>query len=547
MTPLIDLPAWKALQKHHQSLAYCHMRDWFMHDPLRFNRFSLRFDDLLFDYSKNRITDHTRQLLVNLAEECHLADHIEALFSGKEINSTENRPALHTALRDRHCRTLTVNHENIMPLIQTELDKISSFVQQVHEQSKRGITGQPIRDIVTIGLGGSHLGPLMACHALSDYAHESIRCYFISNIDGAHLSHVLQQIDPEKTLFIVSSKSFSTFETITNAKTIKAWLQQQLGQNDVSAHFAAVTAKPELATEFGVPDAHIFRIWDWVGGRYSIWSAIGLPLALSIGMDNFLAFLDGAHAMDQHFRTQPFSQNIPVLLGLLGIWYINFFGATHHVITPYSHQLTYLRKYIQQADMESNGKVTTHVGHQTNYLTAPVIFGEQGCDGQHSYHQFLHQGPHFIPVDFILVGNNNHFDHHQDILIASGLSQAQALMQGKTFEMALREAHADGYEGEAANHIAMHKTTPGNRPSNILFLKKITPCALGTLIALYEHKIFVQGAIWRINSFDQWGIELGKQLLPEVLSQLKNNPASTELDSSTLGLTEFYKQTRAPA
>ena len=520
------------------------MRDWFASDPARFDRFSIQAGPLLLDYSKNRITEETRRLLVQLAHECHLSDKINALFNGHPVNSTENRAATHTALRDRHLEALWINHTNVMPQIRAELDKMDAFVRQVREQTWLGATGKPIRDIVTIGLGGSHIGPLMACHALSHYASPHLRCHFISNIDGTHVQQVLQHVNPEETLFIISSKSFTTLETLTNTRSVQAWLRAKLGPVDMTPHFVAITAVPEEAKQLNIPDAQIFKIWDWVGGRYSIWSAIGLPVALLIGMDNFVAFLDGAHEMDQHFRATEFSENMPVMMALLGIWYINFFAASHHVITPYSHYLSYFRKYIQQADMESNGKITTHQGHQATYATAPVIWGEQGCDGQHSYHQLLHQGQHLIPVDFILVGQSDHFHAHQDILFASGLSQAKALMQGRSFEEALAETQAEGYSETEAIHLARHKVTPGNRPSNILFLDTITPRHLGALIAAYEHKIFVQSCIWDINSFDQWGIELGKQLLPDILASLQQELGGGVHDSSTAGLAGYYKKLR---
>lgn len=533
MVKLTELSAWKALQTHYASISSLHMKDFFQQDPFRFDRFSLHLDGLLVDYSKNRITNETITLLTKLADEIKLSDQIEALFTGKAVNFTEKKPALHTALR-------TFNTETSFPAVRVELEKMRKFTQGIHSGQIVGLTGKPFKHIVTIGLGGSHLGAQMACHALQDYAIQNIQCHFISNIDGKNIHHVLKQIDAETTLFIIASKSFTTYETLVNAKTLRNWLQKKLSCQHVSEHFVAVTANTPHAQQFGVREDYLFQIWDWVGGRYSIWSAMGLPLAILIGMPNFLAFLEGAYVMDQHFRHTSFSKNIPVLLGLLGIWYINFFQATHHVITPYSYALTYFRQYIQQADMESNGKMVNQLGKAIDYTTSPVIFGEQGCDGQHSYHQFLHQGPLLMPVDFILVGQCKHFSNHQDILIASALSQSKALMQGKTFDEGFIECINQGLTEEEATYLAAHKNTPGNRPSTTLFLNKISPHTLGALIALYEHKIFVQGVIWGINSFDQWGIELGKQLMPNVLSTLKRT-TKYDTDSSTQGLAQFYK------
>lgn len=538
-----ELPEWKALEAHQKQIANQQMQDWFAADPARFSNFSLHAGEIFLDYSKNRLTQETLRLLFDLARAVDLKSKIEALFTGESVNITENRPALHTALRDGSGRAVQVNDQNITPAVAAALEKMREFSDAVRAEEYRGCTGKAFRDIVNIGIGGSHLGPLLSTHALSDFAHKNLRCHFISNIDATHLHEVLNQIDPETTLFIVSSKSFSTLETITNAHTIKAWLQSKIPQAE--KHFVAVTAAFDKARAFGIAEAQIFPVWDWVGGRYSIWSTIGLPLALLIGMENFSAFLQGAYAMDQHFRQAPFAENMPVLLGLLGIWYINFFAANNHAIVPYSHQLTHLRTYLQQADMESNGKNISSQGIMLDYATGPIIWGEQGCNAQHAFHQLLHQGQHLIPVDFILVGNNkNDFDNHQDILVSSGLSQAQALMQGKSLEQALAELKAEGCSDQEARVLARHKFIPGNRPSNVVFLDTITPQSLGALLALYEHKIFVQGVIWDINSFDQWGVELGKQLLPQILADLTNPRDTMPHDSSTQGLIQYYKKLR---
>jgi len=541
MKELTRLAAWQALQHHYQTLKDDSMEEWFAEDADRFTRFSVTLDTLLLDFSKNRITPETLSLLVKLAEEVDLANHIEALFSGALINFTEHRPALHTALRDRHSESLIVNGHNVMVDIQTELKKIHAFTDTIRNETWRGATDKPIRDIVNIGIGGSHLGPLMVTEALRDFADSRLRCHFISNIDGSEIHDVLQKINPEQTLFIISSKSFTTIETLSNAAIMRQWLENKLGRTDISSHFVAVTSAHDKARKWGIPESQIFSIWDWVGGRYSVWSAIGLPIALMIGMKHFYDFLDGAHEMDLHFRQTKFSQNMSVLLGLLSVWYINFFGCQNQALVPYAHELKYFREYIQQADMESNGKSATRSNHVVDYATGPVILGQPGCDSQHSFFQHLHQAPHFIPVDFILAAKGKHFQELQDILIASALSQAEALMRGRSYTDVLKELKQMGYSEEDAIHLARHKTIPGNRPSTVLLLEKITPHSLGMLIALYEHKIFVQGIIWDINSFDQWGVELGKQLLPTILSDMKNTKAQNAHDASTAGLIHYYR------
>lgn len=547
MNKLTERVEWQALQAHAKTIASSNMQDWFSQDPQRFSRFSLTVGEILFDYSKNRITADTLNLLSQLARATHLPQKINGLFSGEAINSTEKRPALHTALRAPRTQSVFVNGQNIIPAIQATLEKMREFTDKIRNKTWRGITGKPIRDIVNIGIGGSHLGPLMAISALADFAKEDLRCHFISNIDSTHLNAVLKQIDPESTLFIISSKSFTTLETMTNAETLYHWLQTKLKARELVPHFIAITAATEKALAFGIPKENIFNLWDWVGGRYSIWSAIGLPLALLIGMDNFMRFLAGAHAMDQHFQHSELTENMPVLMGLLSIWYINFFGATHHAIVPYSHPLNYLRSHIQQLDMESNGKSITKQGEKIHFLTGPVILGEQGCNGQHAFHQLFHQGNHLIPVDFILVGKGkDELANHHSILVSSGLSQAKALMQGKSYAEALAELPLEGNTAAEREQLAKHKVVPGNRPSNLLFLNQLTPHNLGALIALYEHKTFVQGAIWDINSFDQWGVELGKNLLPHILTALNSqNPQyDAPHDSSTQGLIQHYKNLR---
>lgn len=550
MKKLTQLPEWQALKEHQKLIAPQSMVTWFAEDPLRFKQFSLEVGDILLDYSKNRISLHTLELLRKLASAVNLSEKIEGLFTGATLNTTENRPAFHAALRHFNSTDFSDKNKALASEVHSTLEKMRVFTDKVRNQAWRGSTGKPITDIVNIGIGGSDLGPAAATYALTDFAIKTLSCHFISNIDDAHLHEVLQKINPETTLFIISSKSFTTIETLTNAKRIRSWFLQTMsamkGKVDLGPHFIAVTAAADKAREFGIPEEQIFPLWDWVGGRYSVWSAIGLPLALMIGMDNFLAFLNGAYAMDKHFREADFSVNMPVIMALLSIWYVNFFDAPTQALIPYAHQLNYFRAHIQQLDMESNGKRITHDGSLTDYTTGPVIWGEQGCNAQHAFHQLLHQGQHFVPIDFILVGKSaTQRESNQDVLIASGLSQAQALLCGKTVEHALNELFAAGYDKSEAESLALHKSMPGNRPSNVLFLKQITPFNIGALIALYEHKVFVQGVIWDINSFDQWGVELGKQLLPDILKELTVSSSNIGHDSSTQGLIEHYKSCRS--
>lgn len=541
MIKLTELTEWQALADHHQQIADQHMRDWFAADVQRFSRFTLQTNSIFLDYSRNRITDETLTLLCKLAEALQLRDKIEALFCGKPINTTENRPALHTALRDKNHTPIIVNGENIADLIAKTQEKMRDFVTQIHTQTWRGVTGKPITHVVNIGIGGSYLGPMMGVSALKDYAVHDLKFHFISTVDKAYINEVLEKIDAETTLFIISSKSFSTLETMTNAKTILSWMQDKLGNDVLKKHFIAITAATEKAVTFGIPLQHIFPIWDWVGGRYSVWSAIGLPLMLMIGPTHFADFLAGAHEMDEHFRNAKFSENMPVLLALLGIWYINFFATNAHTIIPYAYRLRAFIAYLQQAEMESNGKRVNLSGASIDYTTCSVIFGEEGCNGQHAYHQLLHQGQHLIPVDFILVGKVTETpDAHQNILIASALSQAQALMRGKTLEEVTHDLSKTNLTHRQG--LAQHYIIPGNRPSTILFIERISPKNLGALIALYEHKIFVQGVIWDINSFDQWGVELGKQLLPDILRHVEEIQLQSHADSATAGLINHFRK-----
>jgi glucose-6-phosphate isomerase len=511
----IESKEWQRLVRHQSTMATQHMRDWFRQDTGRTARFSLQANEISLDYSRNRITEETISLLCDLAYAFDLPKKIKALFTGEQVNFTENRPALHTALRHPQGSELA----SIASLITQSQSKLRDCVEKIHTQKWLGVSGKPIEHVVNIGIGGSHLGPMMTTHALKDFAQGHLQIHYISSIDDSQINEVLQKIAPETTLFIVSSKSFSTLETLTNARTIAAWMKEKLGSDVLHQHFIAITAATEKALEFGIAREHIFPMWDWVGGRYSIWSAIGLPLMLLIGNQHFADFLQGAHEMDCHFRHQALEKNIPVLLALLSIWYMNFFDANVQAIVPYAYRLRYLIPYLQQADMESNGKQINSYGQKINYASGPVLFGGEGSVGQHAYHQLLHQGQHFIPVDFIMSmeAETNLRKEHQDILRASCLSQAQALMQGKTYEEAYQELLSANYSPQEAAKLASHQIISGNKPSNILFLQRITPKNLGALLAMYEHKIFVQSVIWDINPFDQWGVELGKQLLPNIL------------------------------
>lgn len=545
MKRLTELSHWQALKHHLDEIIPIHMRDCFEQDPERFSRFTISCGEILLDYSRNRIQDETLVLLTNLALEAGLADQIQALFNGHPLNITENRPAWHTALRDQSSSALHLNGEDIKAIIQASRSQLQNFVKDIHTQKWRGASDKPIKHIVNIGIGGSFLGPMMTTYALKDFAVSKLQFHFISSVDQAHLNEILEEIEPASTLFIISSKSFSTLETISNAKTLLTWMKTQVGEEALSKHFCAVTAATQKALDFGIPKAQIFPLWDWVGGRYSIWSAIGLPLLLMIGPLHFQAFIEGAYEMDQHFRQTSFENNMPVMLALLGIWYRNFFGTQVEAIVPYAERLRYLIPYLQQAEMESNGKCINLQGEEIAYATGPVIFGGEGCNGQHAYHQLLHQGQHFVPVDFILVGKTKDDEiaaNHQDILIASGLSQAQALMRGKTYEEAYADLLAKHKSQAEAAWLAKHQIVPGNRPSNVLFLKCLTPHNLGALLALYEHKIFVQGIIWNINSFDQWGVELGKELLPAILRAVQGEADHLTTDSATAGMIHHFKK-----
>ncbi|SDH68482.1 glucose-6-phosphate isomerase [Roseospirillum parvum] len=547
MSRLDHATAWEALKSHYTEVRDLHMRDLFAADPERFRRFSLSVGDLMLDYSKNRITEETRNLLVTLAEERGVPEMRAAMFSGAPINSTEHRAVLHVALRNRAGRVIEVDGEDVTPLVNAELAKVRAFAEKVRDGSWTGATGKPVRDVVNIGIGGSDLGPAMVTQALKPYGKSGLKVHFVSNVDASHLVETLKGLDPETTLFLVASKTFTTQETLTNATTARQWLTAALGEAAVANHFAAMSTNAEAVGAFGIDTANMFRFWDWVGGRYSLWSAIGLPIAIAIGPDNFDALLAGAEDMDRHFHEAPLAENMPVILALLGVWYTNFFGSGAHAVLPYDQYLARLPAYLQQADMESNGKTTCRDGKPALWATGPVLFGEPGTNGQHSFYQLLHQGSHLIPCDFIAPAqsHNPRGDHHA-ILLANVLAQGEALMRGKTAAEAEAELEAASLPASQVEALVPHKVFPGNRPSNTLIMPRLTPRTLGMLIALYEHKIFVQGVIWGINSFDQWGVELGKQLAKRILPALKDDasPAAGH-DASTAGLIAAVKALRA--
>lgn len=542
-SPLVQRPEWLALREHQSQLATTHMRDLFRDDPERFHRFSIGAAGLRLDYSKNRIRRDTLPLLIDLASACGLEDATEAMFSGAAINNTESRPALHTALRAAADSDIRVNGENIVPEVQATLNRMETFVEQVHQGKLTGFRGDALTDVVSIGIGGSYLGPRMVTDALKPLTRKGIHCQYVANIDGTDISEVLRQVTPETTLFLVQSKSFGTQETLANSQVARQWLLDAgASESDLGRHFVAVTANGAAAKEFGIQDHAIFPMWDWVGGRYSLWSAIGLPIALTLGMDAFRRLLDGARAMDEHFRQAPLQDNMPVVMALLGVWYTNFWGADTHTILTYDEYLQELPNHLQQLDMESNGKRVDRHGRPVDYATGPVIWGGVGANGQHAYHQLLHQGTVLSPADFIIpLTSHNPIANHHAALFANCLAQGQALMQGKTEAEARAELQDQGLTPDEVDRLAPHKVIPGNKPSNTLVFQKATPETIGALVALYEHRTFVQGVIWNLNSFDQWGVELGKQLGKPILQQLNEGISDEGLDSSTAGLMKLFR------
>jgi len=579
MSQRTELPAWHALARHREEVAGLHLRDLFTGDPKRFERFSLTERDLLLDYSKNRITDETMRLLFELARATDVEGWRDRMFAGEKINVTEDRAVLHVALRNRSNRPIRVDGEDVMPAVNAVLGRMRDFSERVRSGAWRGHTGEAITDVVNIGIGGSDLGPYMVCEALKPFQRGGaqaaeggspgkgaqaaeggspgkgaqaaeggsppLRPHFVSNVDGAHLTHTLEGLDPARTLFIVASKTFTTQETMTNAASARAWLVEKLGEAAVEKHFVAVSTNGRAVAEFGIDTAHMFEFWDWVGGRYSLWSAIGLAIALAVGFERFEALLAGAHAMDEHFRSAPLERNMPVILGLLGVWYRNFLGACSHAVLPYDQHLHRLPAYLQQGDMESNGKSVTRDGERVDHATGPIIWGEPGTNGQHAFYQLIHQGTELIPADFIAAAESLTplFDHH-DKLLANVFAQTEALAFGRTEGEARAELEKAGLSGEALEALLPHKIFEGNRPTNTILYRRLDPFTLGRLIALYEHKIFTQGIIWNINSFDQWGVELGKELAKVILPELADPAPVSSHDPSTNGLINHMKALR---
>lgn len=543
MSALTENPAWTTLQTHYEDVKSLHMRDLFKQDANRFEKFSVRSSGILLDYSKNRITEQTMTLLSDLARSCNVEQVRDKMFAGEHINSTEDRAVFHVALRNRSERPMKVDGVDVMPDVRAVLNKVRRFSEDVRKGHWRGVTGRHIKTVVNIGIGGSDLGVIMALQSLRSYQRDDLSPRFISNVDSSHLMETLRDLDPETTLFIVASKTFTTQETMLNARSARSWLVKRLGGEAVRKHFVAVSTNEEKVHDFGIDTEYMFPFWDWVGGRYSVWSAIGLAIALVIGFDKFEEMLEGAHAMDEHFRTSPVEHNMPIIMALLGVWYANFFGWSTHAVLPYDQYLTRFPQYLQQLDMESNGKRVDLQGRPVDYTTGPVIFGHAGTNAQHSFFQLLHQGSWNVSMDFIGVANNHHpLREHQTILLSNFLAQTKALMLGKTEEEARAEMAAKGWKQKRIDKLAPHRTFPGNKPSNSLVLPLVTPFTVGQLLALYEHKVFVQGIIWNINSFDQWGVELGKQLAKDLTPKLTGEVPIMDEDASTEGLLKYMKR-----
>jgi glucose-6-phosphate isomerase len=540
---LSELPTWQKLQAHRKAWDGARMRKLFKTDPTRFERYSISLDDFLLDFSKNLINDETLALLRQLGVEANVPAWTEAMFSGEKINFTENRAVLHVALRNDPEKPILVDGHDVMPGVQQVLEQMHRFTHAVREGKWRGHTGKIITDIVNIGIGGSDLGPMMACRALKPYGNARIKMHFVSNVDPNHVGDTLDDLNAETTLFIVSSKSFTTLETLANAKIARRWLVERLGSDlAVSRHFVAISTNEEAVRAFGIDPANMFVFWDWVGGRYSMWSAIGLPIALYVGMDQFEDLLAGARDMDEHFRADPLS-SIPGTLALLSIWYQHFWDAPSHAIFPYDIHLSRLPAYLQQLCMESNGKSTTRLGEKVNYPTGEIVWGEPGSNGQHAFFQLLHQGTRFVPTDFMLAAVTSHpFEGLHQMLVANCFAQSEALMLGKSEEEALAELKAEGASEEAIRLLLPHKTFPGNKPSNTILYQKLTPRTLGRVIALYEHKTFVQSTLWSINAFDQWGVEIGKRLSSALIKELGEDQIVTNHDASTNGLCAHYQR-----
>lgn len=540
-----QLNAWKALTDHQDELSNTHMRELFAEDLGRVDRFTAAACGLLLDFSKNRITQKTFALLQELAQEAKLDQWIERLFSGERVNNTEDRAALHTALRFGPEGAFPSAENDVMPGVRDVLTRMGQFTESVRSGQWKGYTGKPIRDVVNIGIGGSDLGPVMATGALAAVQQENLRGHFASNLDSMQLAQILQGLHPETTLFIIASKTFTTQETLTNARSAREWFVSQAGEDAVAKHFAAVSTNLERTSQFGIDPANVFEFWDWVGGRYSLWSAIGLSIATLIGMDRYEELLAGGRDMDDHFRTTPHEQNLPVILGLLGVWYRNFFAAQSHAVLPYDYALRHFPDYLQQLEMESNGKRVTRAGEEVEYSTGAIIWGGPGNNGQHAFYQLMHQGTTLIPSDFIVPMKSQYpMPGHEEAMLSNALAQAEALMRGRTLDEARDAAEVAGFEGEALEAHAPHRVLPGNQPTNTIVYERLTPRLLGSLIALYEHKVFVQSVCWGINPFDQWGVELGKQMAAVILPELQADEEAAGHDASTNALINYIRSGR---
>ncbi len=538
--------SWEALAKHFEKMKRVHMRTLFAEDSERFKKFSMRFNDILVDYSKNIITEETLGLLIGLADEVGLKEAIRKMFTGDKINETENRAVLHTALRNRENRPVYVDGKDVMPEVNAVLEKMEVFSDKVVSGEWKGFTGRRVTDIVNIGIGGSDLGPVMVTECLRPYAKEGLSSHFVSNVDGTHILETLKGLDPETTLFLIASKTFTTQETMTNALSAREWfIRHAKDEKHVSKHFVALSTNAEKVEAFGIDKDNMFVFWDWVGGRYSLWSAIGLSIACSIGYENFIELLEGAFEMDGHFREAAFEENIPVILALIGIWYNNFFGAETEVILPYDQYMHRFPAYFQQGNMESNGKSVDRDGQRINYQSGPIIWGEPGTNGQHAFYQLIHQGTKMIPADFLAPAiSHNPIGEHHNILLSNFFAQTEALLDGKTKKQVIEELKKEGKSDSEIEKLYPHQIFEGNKPTNSILFRRLTPRVLGSLIAMYEHKIFVQGVIWNIFSFDQWGVELGKQLAKKILPELGNNKPVASHDSSTNGLINVFKEMR---
>ncbi len=547
MMDLSQSAAWRELQAHKLEVEGLQMRNMFIEDSSRFERFSLQWEGLMLDYSKNRITPHTMELLLNLARNAGLEKKRDEMFAGEPINYTERRAVLHTALRRPPGYSLELDGLDLSTEIADVLAQMKNCCERVISGTWTGYTGKRMTDVVNIGIGGSDLGPCMVTEALRPFAHGQLQVHFVSNIDGTHISETLKKLNPETTLFIIASKTFTTQETLTNAMTAREWfLTHAKNESHIAKHFVAVSTNRTKVVEFGIDEANMFRFWDWVGGRYSLWSSIGLSIALFLGFDHFQALLNGAYAMDEHFRNEPLERNIPVLLALLGIWYNNFFAFSSHAVIPYDQYLHRFSAYLQQLDMESNGKRVNGEGNTVDYATGPVIWGEPGTNSQHAFFQLLHQGPDVIPADFIVpLKTQNPVGEHHDILLANCFAQTEALMKGKNEQEVRKELETAGCDDSELNLLLPHKVFPGNRPTNTILVDELNPFTLGSLIAMYEHKVFVQGVLWEINSFDQWGVELGKQLAKAIFPEIQGSETVSGHDSSTNALINAYRAFRS--